>query len=94
MSCDTAEFGVISQKDVTETLKHVFGAKTKMTGGIKYLEFNNAKLERVEKVYDLSVKVEILEGDEIRDDGDDGDDIDSPIGLEAYADEGENGQND
>jgi hypothetical protein len=89
LSCDTAEFGVISQKEVTETLKHVFGAKTKKTGGVKHLEFNNAKLQRVGKVYDLSVKVEILKEDEIRDDGDDGDDMDtdedSPTGFEAYS---------
>lgn len=98
LSCDTSEFGVLSQKEVTETLKHVFGAKNKKTGGIKYLEFNNAKLQRVGKVYNLSVEVEILKGEEIRDDRDDGDDIDtckdSPTGLEAYTDERENGQND
>ena len=89
LSCDTAEFGVISQKEVTETLKHVFGAKTKKTGGVKHLECNNAKLQRVGKVSGLSVKVEILKKDEIRDDGDDGDDIDTdednPTGLEAYS---------
>lgn len=92
LSCDTSEFGVISQKEVTETLKHVFGAKTKKTGGVKHLEFNNAKLQRVGKVYNLEVQVQILKGDEIRDDGDDGDDIDTgednPMGLEAYT-EGE-----
>jgi hypothetical protein len=92
LSCDTSEFGVISQKDVTETLKHVFGAKTKKTGGVKHLEFSNAKLQRVGKVYNLEVCVEILKGDEIRDHRDDGDDIDAgndhSEGLEAYT-EGE-----
>ena len=92
LSCDTSEFGVISQKEVTETLKHVFGAKTKKTGGIKHLEFNNAKLQRVGKVYHLEVQVQILNGDEVRDDGDDGDDIDkgedNPMGLDAYTEGG------
>lgn len=91
LSCDTSEFGVISQKEVTETLKHVFGAKTKKTGGVKHLEFNSAKLQRVGKVYNLEVQVQILKGDEIRDHRDDRDDIDTednPMGLEAYTEGG------
>jgi hypothetical protein len=66
LSCDTAEFGVISQKEVTETLKHVFGAKTKKTGGVKHLVFNTGNLQRLGKVYDLSVQVEVLTEEESR----------------------------
>jgi hypothetical protein len=92
LSCETSEFGVISQKEVTQTLEHVFGAKNRKTGGTKHLVFNTAKLERLGKVYDLSVQVEVLTEDETgsrsRDVRDDREDIDadknSPKGLEAY----------
>jgi hypothetical protein len=44
----------------------------------------------------VSVQVGILKGDKIRDNGDDGDDIDagedSPIGLEAYCKGEETGE--
>lgn len=39
LSCDTPEFGVISWKEVTQTLEHIFGAKNKKTQGIKHLIF-------------------------------------------------------
>jgi hypothetical protein len=96
LSCETSEFGVISQKEVTQTLEHVFGAKNKKTGGIKHLVFNTGNLQRLGKVYDLSVQVEVLTEEESRsrsrDDRDDREDIDedidadkdSPKGLEAY----------
>jgi hypothetical protein len=94
LSCETSEFGVISQKEVTQTLEHVFGAKNKKTGGIKHLVFNTGNLQRLGKVYDLSVQVEVITEEESipksRDDRDDREDIeadkDSPKGLEAYAD--------
>jgi hypothetical protein len=73
LSCETTEFGVISQKEVTQTLVHVFGAKNKKTGGTKHLAFNVAKLQRLGKVYDLSVRVEVLK-ENSRDDRDDRED--------------------
>jgi hypothetical protein len=90
LSCETTEFGVISQKEITQTLEHVFGTKNKKTEGIKHLVFNTAKLQRLGKVYDLSVQVEVLKEDS-RDDRDDREDIDtdndiatSSTGLESY----------
>jgi hypothetical protein len=98
LSCETSEFGVISQKEVTQTLEHMFGAKNKKTEGTKHLVFNTAKLQRLGKVYDLSVQVEVLPEEESRsrsrDDREDREDIDadkdSPKGLEAYAEGEEN----
>jgi hypothetical protein len=92
LSCETSEFGVISQKEVTQTLEHVFGAKNRKTGGIKHLVFNTGNLQRLGKVYDLSIQVKVLTEEEsrprsrdYRDDREDIDaDKDSPKGLEAY----------
>jgi hypothetical protein len=61
--------------------------------GVKHLVFNTGNLQRLGKVYDLSVQVEVLTEEESRprsrDDRDDREDIDadkdSPKGLEAYA---------
>ena len=95
LSCETSEFGVISQKEVTQTLEHVFGAKNKKTEGTKHLVFNTAKLQRLGKVYDLSIQVEVVTREEsksrdVRDDREDiGADKDSSKGLEAYAEAGE-----
>jgi hypothetical protein len=93
LSCETSEYGVVSQKEVTQTLEHVFGAKNRKTGGIKHLVFNTGNLQRLGKVYDLMVQVEVLTEEESvpksRDDRDDREDIDAdkdrPKGLEAYA---------
>lgn len=68
-SYETTEFGIISQREVTQTLVHVFGAKSKKVGGTKHLAFDVAKLQRLGKVYDLSIKVEILEESSTKDAG-------------------------
>jgi hypothetical protein len=94
-SCETTEFGVITHKEVTQTLEHVFGAKNKKINGIRHLAFNTANLQRLGKVYDLSIKVEVLKEEssseksgsdrDLRDDIDtDKDDKMSSTGLEAY----------
>jgi len=82
LSVETAEFGTISQKEVTQTLEHVFGAKSKKVGGIKKIFFNLPKLQQLGKVYNLSIQVEIIKdkdsfasGDRKQDDWDDQDDI-------------------
>jgi hypothetical protein len=99
-SCETSEFGMISQKEVTQTLEHVFGAKKKKTNGIKHLAFDSAKLDRLGRVYDLSIQVEVIREESsseksgsLSDDRDDTDtDKDNPMGLEAYTEGEETGE--
>jgi hypothetical protein len=71
LSYDSSEFGELSQKEITQTLEHIFGAKTKKSHGIKVLQFDMSKLKRLGNVYDLSPEVKVIEGD----DGDVGDDV-------------------
>lgn len=70
---DTSEFGVLSQKEITQTLEHIFGAKTKKSHGKKMLEFDISKLKRLGNIYDLFPEVKVIE--ESRDVGDVGDDV-------------------
>jgi hypothetical protein len=81
LSYDTSEFGIISQKDITQTLEHIFGARVGKSDGIKVIQFDLSKLKRLGRIYDLSLEVKIEEtkgneqGEEIRDDRDDWDDV-------------------
>lgn len=59
LSCESTEFGTLSQKEVTQTLEHIFGAKSKKIG-VKKIFFNIPKLQKLGKVYDLSIQVEIV----------------------------------
>ena len=63
LSCDTTEYGIISQKEVSQTLEHVFGGKLRRINGIRTITFNPGKLQRFGKVYDFSIKVEVLKED-------------------------------
>ena len=63
LSCETPEFGTISQKEITQTLEHIFGAKTKKSHGTRKLIFDISKLKRLGNVYDLAVQVKVVEGD-------------------------------
>ena len=47
LSCDTSEFGIISQKEIFETLRDVFGTKHKKTNGIRHQIFDPSKLKRL-----------------------------------------------
>lgn len=60
LSCETTEFGYLTQKDVTHTLIHVFGAKTKRVNGVRSLSFDVAKIQRVGKIYDLAIEVQVI----------------------------------
>jgi hypothetical protein len=62
LSYDTSEFGTISQKEITQTLEHIFGAKTKKSHGTRKLVFDVPKLKRLGNVYDLSPEVKVVEG--------------------------------
>jgi hypothetical protein len=62
-SCETTEYGIISQKDIVQTLIHIFGAKSGSTGKIRTLTFNLPKLTQLGKIYDASIEVQILDED-------------------------------
>ena len=59
LSCDTSEFGIISQKEIFETLRDVFGAKGKKTNNIRHQLFDPSKLKRLSKVYDLATEIKV-----------------------------------
>ena len=63
LSYDTSEFGTISQKEITQTFEHIFGAKTKKSHGIRKVAFDVSKLKRLGNVYDLSPQVRVVEGE-------------------------------
>lgn len=65
LSYDTSEFDVITQKEIIQTLEHVFGAKSKKSNGIRKLYFDVSKLQRLGNVYDLATEVKVIK------DGDD-----------------------
>ena len=65
LSYDSSEFGVITQKEIIQILEHVFGAKSKKSHGARKLDFDISKLQRLGKVYDLAIKVEVVrDGDD------------------------------
>ena len=60
LSYESSEFGTISQKGISETLLQVFGAKHSPNKREKRkLIFDLAKLERVGKLYDLALEVQV-----------------------------------
>jgi hypothetical protein len=61
MTYDSSEFGELSQKEVTQTLEHIFGAKAKKSHGITALQFEMSKLKRLGNIYDLSPEVKVIE---------------------------------
>jgi hypothetical protein len=58
-SYDTVEFGTISQKGITETLVQVFGAKPTKRHSGRTLIFHQNKLQRLSRIYDLSIDVKV-----------------------------------
>jgi hypothetical protein len=60
LSYETPEFGIITQKEITQTLEHIFGAKPKKVNGIRTLAFDLAKLQRLGKVYDLETEIKVI----------------------------------
>ena len=59
-SYQSVEFGYLSQKDIIQILKDIFGAKkSKRHGEGRKLEFDNDKLEKLGKIYDLDINVEV-----------------------------------
>jgi hypothetical protein len=64
-SFQSVEFGEISQKGIVQILKDVFGAtKSKRHGDGRKLVFDLKKLERLGKIYDLSIDIQVDQEDE------------------------------
>jgi hypothetical protein len=60
MSCETLEFGTLSQKRITETLEQQFGARrSKHKGSGNKLIFNQDLLRRLERKYSIQVDVQV-----------------------------------
>ena len=64
LSCDTSEFGIISQKEIFETLRDVFGAKHKKSNGVRHQLFDPFKLKRLSKVYDLATEIKVSQDED------------------------------
>jgi hypothetical protein len=58
-SYDTVDFGTISQKSITETLVQVFGAKPTKRHSGRTLIFDQNKLQRLSRIYDLSIDIKV-----------------------------------
>ena len=59
-SYDSTEFGILSQKDIVQTLTEVFGAERSRDKTSRKLVFDPSKLDRLSKIYDLSVEVKLV----------------------------------
>ncbi|MGB7954970.1 MAG: hypothetical protein WCF23_13405 [Candidatus Nitrosopolaris sp.] len=60
LSYDSSEFGILSQKGITETLTQVFGAKSSQNRRDKRrVIFNIETLKRLSRIYDVSVEVKV-----------------------------------
>ena len=64
LSCDTQEFGIISQKQIFETMSDVFGAKGKKVKNIRHQLFNLPRLKRLAKVYDLATEIKVSQNED------------------------------
>jgi hypothetical protein len=65
LSYETSEFGTITQREVIQTLEHVFDAKARKSHGKRMLEFDVSKLQRLGKVYDLATEIKVVwDGDD------------------------------
>jgi hypothetical protein len=60
----SVEFGSLSQKDITQTLEEVFGAvKSKSHKKGRKLIFNQKVLDKLDKIYNLDVDIQVVEGE-------------------------------
>ena len=59
-SYQSVEFGYLSQKEIIQILKDIFGAKkSKRHGEGRKLVFDKVKLEKLGKIYDLEIDIEV-----------------------------------
>jgi Bifunctional DNA primase/polymerase, N-terminal len=59
-SYDSTEFGVLSQKEIVQTLSDVFGAERSRDKTSRKLVFDPSKLDKLGKIYDLDVEVKLV----------------------------------
>ena len=87
-SFQSVEFGEISQKGIVQILKDVFGAtKSKRHGEGRKLVFDVNKLERLGKIYDLSIDIQVDQKEENGTHGTHG----TLVGLDRHIHEDQNG---
>jgi hypothetical protein len=59
-SIETVEFGVLSQKEITQTLKEIMKAEpAKHTGSSRRLVFSQDVLDRMKDTYDIDIEIEV-----------------------------------
>jgi hypothetical protein len=59
-SYESVDFGVLSQKEIIQTLKEVFWATPpKHTGKKRTLIFDKSKLDKLDKIHGLSIDIRI-----------------------------------
>lgn len=64
-SFQSIEFGTLSQKEIVKILKDAFGAKKfNRHGESRKLVFDKSKLEKMGKIYDLKIDIEVKEEEE------------------------------
>jgi hypothetical protein len=59
-SYDSTEFGVLSQKEIVQTLIEVFGAERSRDKTSRKLVFDPSKLDRLAKIYDMDKEVKLV----------------------------------
>jgi hypothetical protein len=84
-SYDTVEFGIISQKGIVETLIQVFGSKPVKRHSGRSLIFDQNKLQKLDKIYRLSIDVKVGTSDAVADVADVAD-----VGLDKHLNEQSN----
>lgn len=68
LSYESLEFGTITQREISQTYEHVFGAKTKKVNGVRILSFDLTKLQRLSRIYDLNINIKVLKDGEAEED--------------------------
>jgi hypothetical protein len=60
LSFESSEFGIISQREIVQTLRDVFGAERSRDEKKKRsLIFDKSKLEKLSKIYELSIEIKV-----------------------------------
>jgi hypothetical protein len=59
-SYESIDFGLLSQKEIVQALKDVFGAERSRDKTSRKLAFDRSKIERLAKIYELSVEVKVV----------------------------------
>lgn len=64
LSYQSADFGEISQRYIIQTLKDIFAAEKTRDRKARKLKFDKAKLERLGRIYELQMDIQVMEGNQ------------------------------